>query len=225
MLEERSSWLRDLARQLLRDAPEFWRGMRRLPRPSEALPKTAARLLGQAMPDGVRPKRVVRRTAGLGSLGHRRYVALAPWCGAYVAREVKAMSPPASVWAGAAAQKIGGAELLARAVRCADPTVLIRDGWTVRRLSPDCIKIEIDSLPSRRYIYRLLRAMGREIANMHLGSKEQVAKIAADVRRRTRKNEDWLQDAAERMLEGLIDDWRLWRKERAARFKPILRPK
>ena len=45
------------------------------------------------------PFRLTHRTAGLGSLGHARYVAIADWHGGRIAREAKALVPSSSHWA------------------------------------------------------------------------------------------------------------------------------
>lgn len=44
-------------------------------------------------------RRIPYRIAGLGSLGHARYVALANWCRGKIAREAKALAPSACSWA------------------------------------------------------------------------------------------------------------------------------
>ena len=47
----------------------------------------------------------------------------------------------------------------------------------LRRLAPDCSRIELASLPATHDAVKLLFAMGFETANVHLGS----AKAAADL--------------------------------------------
>jgi len=42
--------------------------------------------------------RLVHRVAGLGSLGHARYVAIADWHGGRIAREAKALAPSSNCW-------------------------------------------------------------------------------------------------------------------------------
>ena len=61
--------------------------------------------------------------------------------------------------------------ILERAVRVPDPFVHVFGRWLLRRLAPDCSRIEIDSLPAKRDEERLLYAMGWETANIHLGSQ------------------------------------------------------
>ena len=61
------------------------------------IPPGARKALEETMPPKVRYK-VVRRKAGMGSLGQLRFVAIAMYEGGYVAREAKATVPSASVW-------------------------------------------------------------------------------------------------------------------------------
>ena len=121
------------------------------------------------MPERGLEFRVAHRVAGLGSLGRERYVALADWHGGSVAREAKALAPSACVWAG---RGKGPRLFFTRRfwtvpVRCRDPFVRLQKRWIVRRLAPDCSRIELSALPKERDETRLLRAMGWETANVH----------------------------------------------------------
>jgi hypothetical protein len=151
------------------------------------------------------PYRVVRRVAGVGSLGRPRFVALADWVGALIAREAKALSPSASVWARGRATRGNPAELLKRAVRVPDPFYAVTGDWIVRRLAPDCSRIELADLPGKRDERKLLRAMGWETANLHLGTRR--AAILKDLKNRPRR---WLDDGASRMADAVRRDWRAW---------------
>jgi hypothetical protein len=77
----------------------------------------------------------------------------------------------------------------------------------VRRLAPDCTRIELSALPVQRDEIRLLHAMGWETANVHLGTLGARA-ILRDLSRRPA---NWLFRAAERMAQAVIKDWELWR--------------
>ena len=116
---------------------------------SEERGKSAAKALLDALPERGLRMRVVHRIAGLGSLGRQRYVALADWRGAKIAREIKAKAPSACVWAGRLKQGVTDypQQALKRAVRCPDPFLSVTDQWVVRRLSPDCSRIELSDLP------------------------------------------------------------------------------
>ena len=55
----------------------------------------------------------------------------------------------------------------------------------------------------------MLQCMGREIANVHLGSPDRIAAVKADLKRR---KPGWLQAAAQVMAEATLHDWRAWRR-------------
>ena len=194
ILAEHRRWLRELALSELRDPVVFWAQVESLPRANGRLPGEALRFL---LPDPTLRHRVVRRVAGVGSLGRPRFVALASWGGSLIAREAKALLPSASVWArGAPAKTAPGLALLRRAVRVPDPVFAVRGQWIVRRLAPDCSRIELEELPRQRDERKLLRAMGWETANMHLGTRRMG--IGRDLKRRPRR---WLERAATSMAD------------------------
>lgn len=200
VLAERSRWLRTIATNDLRDPTRFWAKLRACAPARGRVPRDA---LLAAWPEKVRIDRVVRRVAGVGSLGRPRYVALARWGGALIAREAKACVPSA----GAPTIACGRAQttLLARAVRVRDPYFKVYDGWIVRRLAPDCSRIELAELPKKRDESRLLRAMGWETANLHLALRNRhVPAHASDLGTRR------LARAANDMAQVVIDDWREW---------------
>jgi hypothetical protein len=90
----------------------------------------------------------------------------------------------------------------------ADPFVYVRGDWLVRRLAPDCSRIELESLPKRYDEYRLIHAMGWETANIHLASAD-----APLLRRQMRDlGDDWLLEAVGSMAEAVRADWKAWRR-------------
>lgn len=97
-------------------------------------------------------------------------------------------------------------------MRSRDPYHAMTRRWLVRRLSPDSNPIEIADLPKERTEETLLHAMGREAANVHLGSRRRVNAVLADLQQR---NADWLRTAAKAMAESTRRDWKQFR--RAAR--------
>jgi hypothetical protein len=160
------------------------------------------------LPDRRLTYRAARRVAGVGSLGRPRFVAIAKWGGSLIAREAKAAVPSASEWARErSAWTIQCESILRRAVRVPDPFFAVRAGWIVRRLAPDCTRIELGDLPKGRDEARLLHAMGWETANLHLGSRN--VRLTADLRRRP---ERWLENAALHMARAVVRDWRNWIK-------------
>lgn len=200
VLAEHHGWLREIALGELRDPAKFWARLDALPTARGAVP---IGVLRAALPDRRLAVRVVSRPAGVGSLGRRRFVALATAQGARLAREAKALVPSAMAWATGARVPSLCATILQRAVRDPDPFFSVRGRWIVRRLSPDCSRIDLADLARERDEWRLLRAMGLETANVHLGS---AAPIAADLRRRRPR---WLEHAAQAMARLVEKDWRV----------------
>ncbi len=213
VLAENDRWLRKLATGRLRDPVAFWARMQALPTARGSLAASLKALLVRRLPDGAGSVRFVRRRSGLGSLGRERLVAIADWHGSAVAHEAKALAPSAWEWAHAehATGRIHYLDLAASAVRCPDPLTEVREGWLVRRLSPDCSRIELDSLPVQRDEGRLLRAMGWEAGNIHLGTRGAGKAILADLKRR---KSAWLREAATKMGRLVRDDWKEWRTGR-----------
>jgi len=211
VLEEEHQWLRKIATSELRDPVHFWKKMDGLPKMTGDIPPSAQDALEHLMPEHGLDYRVVRRVAGLGSLGHVRLVAIAECHGGRVAREVKALVPSSVHWARG---EDGRAEIMyqaimSRAVRDPDPFVQVRGRWITRRLSPHCSRIELSVLPSGRDELRLLFAMGWETANIHLGSRNAVKQVCRNLK--TLKP-NWLLSAAKDMAKAVSDDCRAWRK-------------
>ena len=213
VLAENDRWLRKLAAGRLRDPIAFWERMRALPTARGSLPANVQGLLLQRLPDGAGRVRFVRRRSGLGSLGRERLVALAEWHGSFIAHEAKALAPSAWDWAHSpnSPGRIHYLDLLAGAVRSPDPMTDVLEGWLIRRLAPDCSRIELEKLPKRRDEARLLKAMGWEAGNLHLGSRGAAKGILVDL---TRRRQGWLRDAATRMARLVRTDWKEWRAAR-----------
>ena len=214
VLAEQDRWLRKMATGRLRDPVAFWARMQALPTARGSLPADLKALLARRLPAGANNVRFVRRRSGLGSLGRERLVAIADWHASAVAHEAKAMAPSAWEWAHKehASGRIFYLDLAGSAVRCPDPLTDVRDGWLVRRLSPDCSRIELATLPQQRDEARLLRSMGWEAGNVHLGTRGAGKAILADLKRR---KSAWLREAATMMGRLVRDDWKAWRTARS----------
>jgi hypothetical protein len=183
-----------------------------LPTLKTEAPMSAIDALQHLMPAHDIPFRLAHRVAGLGSLGHARYVAIADWHGGRIAREAKALVPSSSSWA---QNHQGPAEILYQiilnhAVRCPDPFVQLRGRWIVRRLGPHCSRIELASLRAPDTELRLLHAMGWETANVHLGTLSARKSILRHLEKQKGK---WLHHAAEAMLQTVRSDWAVWKKK------------
>jgi hypothetical protein len=111
--------------------------------------------------------------AGTGSLGHRRRVGVGRAADAtWHAREAKELGPPTCVWA---EEQVSGVsvprpdesayDVVSKAVR--GPAGAARvDGWQVRDLAPDVVRIRPDGL-HRHESRRLLEAMAQAAADVH----------------------------------------------------------
>ncbi|MGC2532260.1 MAG: DUF2252 family protein, partial [Candidatus Sulfotelmatobacter sp.] len=77
VLGESHQWLRRIATGELRDPVHFWQKMDALPTLKAECPITAIDALEHLMPAPGISYRLAHRVAGLGSLGHARYVAIA----------------------------------------------------------------------------------------------------------------------------------------------------
>jgi hypothetical protein len=210
VLAEGHKYLREMALGELRDPVQFWRKLEALPGTDRPIPADAEEALRSMLPETCPAYRIARRIAGVGSLGRPRYVAVADWRGGYIAREIKALAPSAAVWGGTGKGEgeIFYKRVLGQAVRCPDPLVQMRGNWIVRRLAPDCSRIELASVTKTQDLERLLKAMGTETANVHLGTAE--IKSAIDLDLNTRPS-DWLHKAAKKMAEATSIDWEEWR--------------
>jgi hypothetical protein len=205
-LAEHHPALRQMATARLHEPEKFWAKLHGLPPLKSQPPAGALKALTRLMPETGLEWRVSHRIAGLGSLGRERYVAIAEWAGGSVAREAKALAPSACVWAerGEGTAPIRYQEALDCAVRSRDPFVRLQKRWIVRRLAPDCSRIELSALPKEREEISLMHAMGWETANIHLGTAK-ARRLAADLKDRPR---GWLLDAARKMQKAVLEDFK-----------------
>jgi len=211
VLGENNTWLREIAESELRDPVHFWKKLDSLPRVRGKIPRGAKDALQHLLPEKDLPCKIVQRIAGLGSLGHPRFVSIADWCGGRIAREAKALVPSSCSWmqSSEATPGIQYQTIVDRAVRCPDPFVRLRNRWVIRRLSPHCSRIELATLPVKRDEMRLLNAMGWETANIHLGSRSATREVRRHLKR---QSDGWLFFAATEMLREVKQDWRAWKK-------------
>ena len=210
ILAEDHRWLRLLALGKLRDPVHFWDKLQHLPPYTAKPPEEARRLLEEALPSPQKQYQLKRRIAGLGSLGHPRILAVSRWRGALIAREAKAIRPSAWVWVKKAnSTEIHCEELVRRSIRVPDPWVRFHGRWVVRRLAPDCSRIELASLSKDRDEARLLYSMGWETANMHFSTPHAIPGVKRDLAARRGK---WLRKAAKTMYAATLEDWKDWKR-------------
>jgi hypothetical protein len=210
VLAEHETNLERLGIEAIKPPQNFWKTL--LANPivnTRQLPADARRALEKTLPPKVAYK-VVHRKAGMGSLGQPRFVAIAMFEGGYVAREAKATVPSASVWN----RGMRGRgeryyeKTISSAIRSHDPYQRVLGSWLIRRLSPDSNPIEIEDLPKERDEYILLKAMGKETANIHLGTRKRIRRVLIDLRR---KNSNWLRRAGKKMARVVEREWREYR--------------
>jgi len=209
VIEENNAWLRRLALNELRAPKRYWTKLAAIRPWRKRVPRRAAELLYRVPRDASLLK-VVHRLSGAGSLGRPRLAALFAWRGSYLAREVKARAPSAWLWANKApltGWKAILPEIWKRAVRCPDPGLKATGRWIVRRLAPDCSRIDMAELPRERHERALFRAMGWEIANIHCGSPN----VAAVRQHLGALDRHWLRDNALLMAAQLHREHRQWR--------------
>lgn len=220
VLEEDHLELRRLAMQADRDPVVFWKKfvelLKSAPTAVSAEVEAALKkdLQGSNLPCEIRS----RPRIGMGSLGKPRYVALANFMGGWVAREAKALTPPATAFLDPQRPCVSRmTELLSRAVRCTDPFLRVDGAWIVRRLAPRCSRIEVQLLTGVEDERLMFESMGAETANIHCGSPEARDDILNWLKLR---DSSWLETAARAMIKATRDDWRAWCKAYRGRKTP-----
>ncbi len=209
VLAERHRWLRDIAVTRLKEQRAYWDRLLAMPSVRTPVSHKVRYLLRGAMPERTLRFRIIHRQAGLGSLGRQRFTALADWRGGTIARETKPLVSSAWFWSSRREPPLRYAEIISRAIRVADPFLAVRQGWVIRRLAPDCSRIELTGLVGVRDECKLLWMMGWETANVHLGAPRQREAILRDL---SRRKPGWLLKGARDMRNVTLKDWRRWRE-------------
>lgn len=159
----------------------------------------------------------VQKAIGLGSLGRRRYRMVIGTGPGRRCIEAKALVPSAAArLAPKARRQSQTGELLRRAIR--SPDAVLRVGgtalkpWLIREVGPEAVKIEIATLAEdapkllRHHEPALLRTMGVELANIHLGSTSRDTLLAA----LEELPLDWLAHDAAILEKAMRSDWEDW---------------
>jgi hypothetical protein len=179
------------------------------------LPRGLREMFRASFPPGTKLEfREQRSPGGLGSLGRRRYTALRLERGRVRdGREAKALVPSASYWcAGQKHMLSQTATLLQHAIRVPDPYFQIHDKWLVRQLAPDIAKLDMPTNERDKRLALapdLLRLMGRETANIHLGSGHC---CALQDRLQDLGDGRWFSEATEQMASCTREDHAQWRQ-------------
>jgi len=210
IIGEEHRWFKPILENPGRDPGVFWDRLRGWPRERDRLSAQARAAIEDAMPRRGLTFELHHRIAGLGNLGKARYTAIAQWQGGPVAREAKALTLSAAAWAQSKTNGPFCGAILAGAIRSPDPFFKVHDAWIVRRLAPDCRRLEIAALSRVEDEEWLLHAMGFETANVHLGAagaRRSIARHLADFQKKE------LRKAATTMQDALARDFRLWRRD------------
>ena len=170
VLAEHETNLEKLGVEVFKPPKDFWEKLDRLPTLRRGVPADCHRALREVLPDRKLKYKVVRREAGMGSLGQERFVAVTRWQGGFIAREAKATPPSACAWLQGRVghQQSYYERIMEAALRSRDEYQKVVGRWIMRRLSPDSNPIELSDLPAKREEDTLLHAMGSEAANIHL---------------------------------------------------------
>ena len=211
VLEEDHAHLRAIALSDQRAPRPFWEGLDHSRTVAAASVPVPVRRAFERRLSHCGGYRIVRRTAGLGGLGHARFVALASWRGGRIAYEAKAASPSAMAWAHPPRGRIRvrTADALGQAIRADDPFVALEGRWFLHRLAPDIAPVDIEHLPKKRDDEALLCAMAQETANAHGGPRQNRREVLRDLHRR---RGGWLRAAVRAASHVVRRDWEAWRK-------------
>lgn len=199
VLENEHLWLRDAfaATEEVREA--FWRDLEA--GAPETPPPTYAAQLKAALP-GASGLTMFARTAGVGSLGRPRFVALGRLRGGPIAREVKGRAP--SCFGG---QDLGLAERLATGPwRSPDPFLAYGPDGVLRRLAPNSRKLRFGELRRRR-TGRLLRAMATDIGAIHASEPGAADAVLQDLAARPK---GWLARASQQIAVWTKKEFRAY---------------
>jgi hypothetical protein len=208
VLAERHAFLLAVARSKLREPERFWIRLEESRGSRMPIPETAREALLSALPPSHGETKLLRRIAGLGSLGRHRWVAITHWSGGRIAREAKAVAPSACTWVLGKDKPSFSRAIATTTARAQDPFLRFDGAWIVRRLAPDCARVELSDLPGAREEARLLHSMGHEVANLHGTDLATRRKLLVEIRRMP---SSWLHSAAKRMGELVQKDFSDWR--------------
>lgn len=207
ILAEKNEWLRDIAKSQLKHPDAFFE---KLSAEARVDPPDAVRhILLAGLPQGAGEIVFFLRQAGLGSLGRPRYAAIATWNGGWIAREVRYVCAPAQNAFEISAESSTG-RILEKRITSPDPFRRQDQQWLLRRLAPDCVKLDIADLQHTEDQKKLLAAMGRETAAVHAVSPN------LDLIRSEFESikEDWFRGTAREFAEEIRKARKVWRARR-----------
>ena len=212
--------LKQLARAV-KSPRKFWREhldrVHNPPIDTADLPSRLEDVFRASLPPKARPTyRKERKPGGLGSLGRRRFTAVVSKGKTRDMREAKALVPSALYWWEDRPRMLSQTgTLLQRAIRNPDPHLQVHDKWLVRRIAPDSLKFDLPASQADQRLAlapMLLRLMGFETANIHLGSRSPADLISLLDSVAREVGSKWLEETTERMVRATCEDHRAWVK-------------
>lgn len=204
ILERDHKWLRNAVLLPNDERKQFWDKFAALADCASPPAEKYLQALSASLPEpgiALTPK---PRTAGTGSLGRPRFVALVDWRGGPVLREVKALAMSAwSLRHDPTDTAIHAGVIADGRARSPDPLYKVTGDVLVRRLSPNSRKIEVDGDLDVLLSPDMLELMGFEIANCHANDATVIGAILDDLARR---DGDWLHAAAKTMATAVAKE-------------------
>jgi len=132
------------------------------------------------------------------------------WRGAPVVREAKAIDPSGWTCAHGGNRRLRCEEIASGPYRSPDPWYRLTGTILVRRLSPNNRKLDLGEVRDPRELVnhpRTLEAMGRDLAAVHLGTRNGKVAIERDLRQRKGSLRNAVAAAAE-FVRGEQKEWR-----------------
>jgi len=179
----------------------------------ERPPARWLKLFAKALPDTSVTLSYWRHTAGTGSLGRPRWLGYGLWHGGPLLREGKALVPSGWTRAHGGGTRLYLNDIALGKYRSPDPWYAASGNVLMRRLSPNNRKINVED---RRDAARLLHpdllwAMGRDLAAIHLGARNQSDRLRKDLDKRKRR---WFRTQVENAVEFVSREFAEWKKIR-----------
>lgn len=210
-----------------RNSESWWKEIIALPTIDiGSLPRSVIELLEKVGISDPRDTIFHRRIGGTGSLAHRKIIAIGSGNMDEMRKslrrdkhaaafELKELGPAATEWVDGGNKNIKWKKREMDYIynlRLDDPSLQIKGSWLVRRIAPDCTRIELTRLPTKRAEKHLLYCAGAEVANIHLANLKADKSILCDLRRRRKSQEDWLSISSETMAAIINKDWKEWKR-------------
>lgn len=194
ILERDYKWLRKAVLLPDGERKDFWDKFAALPACQKPPAEKYLQALQASLSDPTITFQPKPRTAGTGSLGRPRFVALIDWRGGPILREAKALAMSAwSLRHNPADMSIHVGIIAAGRARSPDPQYKVSGDVLVRRLSPNSRKIEVEGDLDILLSSDMLDLMGFEIGNCHSNDTTRISAILHDLDKR---GPDWLRTAA-----------------------------